>query len=79
MVFYLPEFRKTAQSTSGRSSSQVTFPSVNFSISGQRFAGTWRLPFTQNETIGIATSMALANREISPHLDFSMYSCNCIS
>jgi hypothetical protein len=41
----LPSFtgrRRTAQSTSGRSSSQVTRPSVARSISGQRSAGTLR-------------------------------------
>lgn len=37
--------RSTAQSTSGRSSSQVTSPLVARSMAGHRSAGTGRLPF----------------------------------
>lgn len=70
----LPSFggrRRTAQSTSGRSSSHVTRPSVAFSIAGQRSAGTFRR-FNAHWEINIrGTTNARANSERMPRRVFT--------
>jgi len=60
------EPRRYAQSILGRSSSQVTRPSVARSICIQRATGTRRMPCDHSETSGCETEIDAARREQAP-------------
>lgn len=70
--------RRYDQSTRSFSSSQRTAPAVSLSITGQRSAGTGRIPVRHWLTVGAATPSALAAATVPPRRSQALFIAACV-